>query len=158
MVLQKLARVGEGHALRRLETIVGAVNGLEREIEALSGAELAAKTGEFRRRLADGQTLEDILPEAFACVREAAKRSIGQRHFDVQVMGAVVLHQARIQSVLFCEPLDVAHGHAHVQIVGARLEDVLPKSRREGRKSAAEQRRHPFAGLAALRDKSRRGR
>src|SRR5207249_7382909 len=66
------------------------------EIEELSDADLRAKTDEFKQRLADGETLGDLLPEAFACVREAAKRTIGQRHFDVQLMGGIVLHQGNI--------------------------------------------------------------
>jgi preprotein translocase subunit SecA len=72
------------------------VNTFEPEIADLSDSELRAKTTEFRRRLADGETLDDVLPEAFACVREAAHRSIGQRHFDVQVLGGIVLHQGKI--------------------------------------------------------------
>ncbi|MDP9296915.1 MAG: preprotein translocase subunit SecA, partial [Actinomycetota bacterium] len=68
----------------------------ESEIRELSDAELAAKTQEFRQRVADGETLDDIMPEAFAVVREAAWRAIGQRHFDVQVMGAAALHEGNI--------------------------------------------------------------
>jgi preprotein translocase subunit SecA len=96
VVIGKLATIGEGRKLRRLEQLVGIVNTFEPEVEELSDAELAAKTEEFRRRLADGETLDDLLPEAFACVREAARRTIGQRHFDVQVMGAIVLHEGNI--------------------------------------------------------------
>ncbi len=96
MVISKLATIGEGRKLKRLEQLVGIVNTFEPEVEELSDAELAAKTDEFRRRLADGETLDDLLPEAFACVREAARRTIGQRHFDVQVMGAIVLHEGNI--------------------------------------------------------------
>ena len=96
MVLQKLGTIGEGRRLRKLESIVAEVNALEPEIEALSDADLAAKTPALREQLAAGETLEDLLPEAFACVREAAKRTIGQRHFDVQVMGAVSLHRGQI--------------------------------------------------------------
>jgi len=82
--------------LKKLATAVEAVNALEPGIEALSDAELAGKTAEFRARLADGAELDDLLVEVFACVREAAKRTIGQRHFDVQLMGGIVLHQGRI--------------------------------------------------------------
>jgi preprotein translocase subunit SecA len=96
VVISKLATIGEGRKLKRLEQLVGIVNTFEPEVEELSDAELAAKTEEFRRRLADGETLDDLLPEAFACVREAARRTIGQRHFDVQVMGAIVLHEGNI--------------------------------------------------------------
>ena len=96
MVIEKLGQIGEGRKVKRLEQVVGLVNTFEPEVEELSDAELAAKTAEFRERLQDGASLDDILPEAFACVREAARRSIGQRHFDVQVMGGIVLHQGKI--------------------------------------------------------------
>jgi len=75
---------------------VSAINALEGEIEKLSDDELRARTEEFRRQLADGKTLDDILVPAFATVREAAKRTLGQRHFDVQLIGGMVLHQGRI--------------------------------------------------------------
>ena len=82
--------------LKRLQGQVEIINGLEPEIQALSDGELQAKTGEFKGRLARGATLEDILPEAFAVVREAARRTVGMRHFDVQLMGGIVLHEGRI--------------------------------------------------------------
>jgi preprotein translocase subunit SecA len=96
LVIQKIATLGEGRKLKRLEDVVALVNTFEPEVEELSDEQLREKSAEFRRRLADGQTLDDILPEAFATVREAARRTIGQRHFDVQVLGAVVLHQGKI--------------------------------------------------------------
>jgi preprotein translocase subunit SecA len=96
LVIQKIATFGEGRKLKRLEDVVGLVNTFEPEVEDLSDEQLRDKTAEFRRRLADGQTLDGIMPEAFASVREAARRAIGQRHFDVQVLGAVVLHQGKI--------------------------------------------------------------
>jgi preprotein translocase subunit SecA len=82
--------------VNKLRGLVDEINSLEPALEPLSDAELHGKTDEFRRRLADGSTLEDILCEAFACVREAAKRTIGQRHFDVQLIGGVVLHDGKI--------------------------------------------------------------
>jgi preprotein translocase subunit SecA len=82
--------------LKRLEPIVGRINGLEPQFEALSNDELRGKTDEFRARLEKGESLDDILPEAFAAVREAARRTLGQRHFDVQLMGGIVLHQGKI--------------------------------------------------------------
>jgi len=96
LVIEKLGQIGEGRKIRRLEQVVGIVNSHESEVQALSDAELRGRTEVFRRRLADGEALDDILPEAFACVREAALRTIGQRHFDVQVMGAIVLHEGKI--------------------------------------------------------------
>ncbi|KKS83790.1 MAG: Protein translocase subunit SecA [Parcubacteria group bacterium GW2011_GWD2_43_10] len=80
----------------RLEPLVERINALESEIQKLSDDELKAKTSEFRQRFEGGETLDDLLPEAFACVREAAQRVLGQRHFDVQLVGGIVLHQGQI--------------------------------------------------------------
>ena len=82
--------------LKKIQPTVEQINGLEAEFEKLSDVELRARTDEFRTRLKDGETLAQLLPEAFAAVREAAKRTIGQRHFDVQLMGGIVLHQGKI--------------------------------------------------------------
>ncbi len=82
--------------LKKLQPIVEQINQLEPEFEKLGDAELRARTDEFRARLKDGEALDQLLPEAFAAVREAAKRTIGQRHFDVQLMGGIVLHQGKI--------------------------------------------------------------
>ena len=82
--------------LNDLHAVVEDVNALEPEVQRLSDAELQARTDAFRSRVAAGETLDDILPEAFATVREAARRAIGQRHFDVQLMAGVVLHQGKI--------------------------------------------------------------
>ncbi len=82
--------------LRRLGRTVDAINALEPRISALSDADLRARTDEFRRRLDDGASLDDLLPEAFAVVREAGKRVLGMRHFDVQLIGGIVLHQGKI--------------------------------------------------------------
>jgi len=82
--------------LRRLQPLVSQINSLEPDFEKLTDIELRAKTDEFKARLADGESLDEILPEAYAAVREAAKRTIRQRHFDVQLMGGIVLHQGKI--------------------------------------------------------------
>jgi len=95
-LLKKILGAGSGKTVKRLERIVDEVNALEPEISPLSDDALRAKTDEFRRRVADGETLDDIRAEAFAVVREAAKRVLGQRHFDVQVLGAAALHQGAI--------------------------------------------------------------
>ncbi|MBI2848104.1 MAG: preprotein translocase subunit SecA, partial [Chloroflexi bacterium] len=73
--------------VKRLQPLVDDINSLESDFEKLSDTELKAKTGEFKSRSKEGETLDDLLPEAFAAVREAAKRTIHQRHFDVQLMG-----------------------------------------------------------------------
>jgi preprotein translocase subunit SecA len=82
--------------LKRLEPIVDSINRLEPEFEKLSDDELGAKTEEFKERLNNGSSLDELLPEAFATVREAARRTIGLRHFNVQLMGGIVLHQGKI--------------------------------------------------------------
>ncbi|HOB34255.1 MAG: preprotein translocase subunit SecA [Firmicutes bacterium] len=86
----------DAREIKNLMRIVEQVNALEPEFEKLNTDSLAAKTGEFRERLRRGETLDSLLPEAYALVREGAKRTLGQRHFDVQVLGAIVLHQGRI--------------------------------------------------------------
>jgi preprotein translocase subunit SecA len=85
--------------LRRLRKVVAKINALEDQTKALSDDALRARTTEFRDRLAKGETLDDILPEAFAAVREAARRTIGQRHFDEQLMGAMALHKGHISEM-----------------------------------------------------------
>ncbi|RIK17120.1 MAG: preprotein translocase subunit SecA [Acidobacteria bacterium] len=93
---EKILRAGEKSALRRLENIAKQVNALESDFEGLTDAELREETDKFKQRLADGQTLDQLLPEAFAAVREASKRTIGKRHFDVQLMGGAALHQGNV--------------------------------------------------------------
>ncbi|MGD2050875.1 MAG: preprotein translocase subunit SecA [Acidimicrobiia bacterium] len=95
-VFSKVLRIGEGKRLKELEQLVGCVNGLEPEFEALSDVELRAKTVEFRERLDSGETLDSLECEAFAAVRETAKRVLGQRPFDVQIIGAGALHRGMI--------------------------------------------------------------
>jgi preprotein translocase subunit SecA len=89
-------RLGEGRKVKALQQRVEAVSALEPEVERLPDAALRAKTGEFRERLAGGEELDDILPEAFAVVREASRRTLGMRPFDVQVMGGIALHEGKI--------------------------------------------------------------
>ena len=95
-IVERLLRAGEGRVLKRLSGIAAQVNAVEEDFEKLTDAELRAETETLRARLADGETLEDILPEAFAAVREAAKRTLGQRHFDVQIMGGAALHMGNV--------------------------------------------------------------
>ncbi len=94
VIIDKLLRIGEGKILRQLEGIAKAVNAIEDDFKAMSDDELRGMTDEFRKRLAEGEDLDDIMPEAFATVREAARRVLGQRHFDVQIMGGAALHLA----------------------------------------------------------------
>jgi len=91
-VFEKFLRAGEGRRVKQLSELVTPINAIEPEIERLSDAELASKTVEFRARIAEGETIDDLLIEAFAVVREASKRVLGQRHYDVQLMGGMALH------------------------------------------------------------------
>ena len=95
-LLTKILRMGEGRRVKELQKNVVTVSALEPEMEKLSDDGLRAKTDEFRERLAKGETLDDVLHEAFAVVREASKRTLEMRPFDVQVMGGIVLHQGKI--------------------------------------------------------------
>ena len=82
--------------VKRVKPLVAKINALEEEMQKLSDSELRGKTDYFKKQLADGKTLDDILPEAYAVVREASKRVLGMRHFDVQLIGGIILHQGRI--------------------------------------------------------------
>ncbi len=95
-IIDTMLRAGEGKTLRKLKAIVSQVNSIEDDFKSLTDAELRAMTDELKERHADGQTLDELLPEAFATVREAATRVLGQRHFDVQLMGGAALHMGNI--------------------------------------------------------------
>ncbi len=95
-IIQKLFGTHSEHELKRIYPIVDKIEALRPSMQALTDEKLRAKTDEFKKRLADGQTLDDILPEAFATVREAARRSIGMEHYRVQLIGGIILHQGRI--------------------------------------------------------------
>src|SRR6266540_5237248 len=95
-VLDKILRIGEGKTLRRLEGIAKLVNSIEDDYVAMSDEELRGQTADFRQRVENGESLDLILPEAFATVREAAKRTLHQRPYDVQIMGGAALHLGNI--------------------------------------------------------------
>ena len=95
-ITEKIVGSKNDRDLKRLKPIVERVNGMEASVKGLTDDQLAAKTGEFRQRLSNGETTDQLLPEAFAAVRETARRQIGERPYDVQVLGAAVLHQGRI--------------------------------------------------------------
>lgn len=95
-LLAKLLTIGEGRQLREFQSQVDIINALESDIKSLSDEDFAAKTAEFRERHAQGESLDDLLPEAFAVCREAAVRTLGMRHFDVQLIGGMVLHRGMI--------------------------------------------------------------
>ncbi|RNI23195.1 preprotein translocase subunit SecA [Flexivirga caeni] len=95
-VVEKVLRAGEGRTLKKLQAYAAQVNLLEDDFAGLTDAELREETDKFKKRLADGETLDDLLPEAFAAVREASKRTIGKRHFDVQLAGGAALHLGNV--------------------------------------------------------------
>ena len=95
-IVEKMLRAGEGRVLKRLQAQAAQVNALEDDFVRLSDAELREETDRFKARFADGESLDHLLPEAFAVVREAAKRTLGQRHFDVQMTGGAALHAGNI--------------------------------------------------------------
>ncbi|MBK7621416.1 MAG: preprotein translocase subunit SecA [Kineosporiaceae bacterium] len=95
-IVERMLRLGEGRTLKKLAGLASQVNTLEEDFARLSDGELRGETDVFRARVADGESLDDLLPEAFAAVREAAKRTLGQRHFDVQLMGGAALHLGNI--------------------------------------------------------------
>jgi len=96
VLLKKIFGTKNERELKRLWPIVAQINALETGISALSDAELKDKTVEFRKRIEEGATLDDLLPEAFAVVRESSRRVLGMRHFDVQLIGGIVLHEGKI--------------------------------------------------------------
>lgn len=98
-IFAKIFGTANARQLRKLQPMVNRINELEPLISALDDTQLAAKTNEFREQLANGKSLDSLLCEAFAVVREAAKRRLGQRHFDVQLMGGIVLHQGKISEM-----------------------------------------------------------
>src|SRR3972149_6797930 len=91
-----ILKFGEGKRVKRYEEIVNAVNNLEKDISLLTDDQLAVKTGDFKQRYGRGEKLEELMPEAFAVVREVAKRTLNMRHFDVQILGGVVLFDGKI--------------------------------------------------------------
>jgi preprotein translocase subunit SecA len=125
-VLAKMFGSANAKTLRRAEPVVAAVHEFEPETMELTDAELREKTTEFKKRLADGETLDELVPEAFACVREAAKRAIGLRHFDVQVLGGLILHRGNIAEMITGE------GKTLVATLPAYLNAL---SREEGKQS-----------------------
>jgi len=95
-ILAKVFGTANERKLRRLSSLVEQINALEPRMQALSDEQIPAKTNEFRTQIDQGKSLDDILPEAFALVRETAKRKLGQRPFDVQLMGGIALHEGKI--------------------------------------------------------------
>ena len=120
-ILDKILRIGEGKILRQLEGVAKAVNAIEDDFVAMSDAELQGMTEELRRRHADGESLDELMPEAFATVREAAKRVLGMRPFDVQMMGGAALHLGNIAEMKTGEGKTlVAVAPAYLNAIGGK--------------------------------------
>ena len=120
-ILDKILRIGEGKILRQLEGVAKAVNAIEDDFVAMSDAELQGMTDELRQRHADGESLDDLMPEAFATVREAAKRVLGMRPFDVQIMGGAALHLGNIAEMKTGEGKTlVAVAPAYLNAIGGK--------------------------------------
>ena len=124
--LSKLLSVGSGKEIKAFRGRVGEINYLEDEISQLSDEELRGKTAEFRGRISNGETLDELMPEAFAVVREASKRTIGLRHFDVQLIGGMVLHAGQIAE------MKTGEGKTLVSTLAGYL-NALPGDRRPHR-------------------------
>src|SRR6266550_7690058 len=95
-LIDRALRLGEGRQFKEYERRVASINRIEPEMELLEDAEISSEADGLRERARNGESLDDLLPEAFALCREAARRTIGQRHFDVQLIGAMVLHDGSI--------------------------------------------------------------
>ena len=98
-IIAKILGTNNARQLKRIDPLIKQINALEPQIKALSDEQLCNKTNEFREQLSRGKKLDDILPEAFAVVRETSFRQLGQRHFDVQLIGGIVLHQGKISEM-----------------------------------------------------------
>ena len=119
--MDRVLHAGEGKIIRRLNRIVGQVNSIEEDYVAMSDDELAGRTADFRQRLDNGENLDRLLPEAFATVREASRRVLGKRHFDVQIMGGAALYQCNIAE------MKTGEGKTLVGLLPAYLEGLLGK-------------------------------
>ena len=142
MVLSKVLRFGEGRMVKRLDGLASYVESLNDEYEALSDEKLQAKTEIFKKRLEKGETLDEILPEAFATAREAAWRVLGQKPYHVQIMGAGALHQGDIAENII----------DNAQVV---LEADHGEGKRKGGKLSGVQRIKATAAHAVAEIKSR---
>ena len=120
-LMDRVLHAGEGKIIRRLNRIVGQVNSIEEDYVAMSDDELAGQTADFRQRLDNGENLDRLLPEAFATVREASRRVLGKRHFDVQIMGGAALYQCNIAE------MKTGEGKTLVGLLPAYLEGLLGK-------------------------------
>ncbi len=142
--------------VKSLDKIVASINALEPQLESFSDEELAAQTAKFREQLAAGKTLDDILPEAFATVREASKRVLGMRHFDVQMIGGIVLHRGEIAEMRTGEGKTlVATLATYLNAIEGKGVHVVTVNDYLARRDAEWMGRiHKFLGLDGRRDRA----
>ena len=119
--LRKLLAGSNEGEIKKLMKIVEQINAFEPQTKALTDDQLRGKTAEFRAQLENGKTLDDLLPEAYAVVREATRRVLGKRHFDVQLIGGIVLHQGRIAE------MKTGQGKTHTALLPAYLNALTGK-------------------------------
>ena len=138
-LLAKVVGTQNEREIKRIRPRVADINALEASIRALSDEQLREKTGEFKARLAGGASLDDLLPEAFAAVREAGRRVLNMRHFDVQLIGGMVLHSGAIAEMRTLLPeaevhasRDVSSGEEHDGPTPVRPEAALPAEQEGG--------------------------
>ncbi len=149
-IVERMLRMGEGRTLKRLSGLATQVNALEEDFERLTDAELREQTDTFRSRVADGESLDHLLPEAFAAVREASKRTLGQRHFDVQLMGGAALHLGNIAEMKTGEGKTlVATAPAYLNaLAGAGVHIITVNDYLASYQSELMGRIHRFLGLS----------
>ena len=124
-LLEKIFGTHSDHELKRIYPIVDRIEAMDEDMQKLTDEELRDKTKEFKERLANGETLDDILPEAFATVREAASRSLHMKHYRVQLIGGIVLHQGRIAEMRTGEGKDFGIDTSGVsECVGGKKEYI----------------------------------
>ena len=126
-IIDKIFGSYSDRELRRIKPLVDKIEALRPTMQAMTQEEMQAKTREFKERLANGETLDDILVEAFALVRESAKRSIGLEHYRVQLLGGIILHQGRIAE------MKTGEGKTLVSTLPAYLEDLPGRQGKEER-------------------------
>ena len=98
-IIGKFVKNSSERELEKLRSVVEKINSWESEIKKIQDEDFKAKTDEFKSKIINGSTLESLIPEAFACVREAARRTLGERHYDVQLIGGIILHQGKISEM-----------------------------------------------------------
>ncbi len=143
-LIDRIIRVGEGRELRRLQRVVTLTNSLEEAYQEMSDDELRELTDEFKERREGGESLDSLMPEAFAAVREAARRTLGMRHFDVQIMGGGALHHGNIAE------MKTGEGKTLVATLPAYLNALDGKGVHVGQQLPADESMEPWLQLGFI--------